>query len=195
MDPATGKDLFNAEYLERVWGTIRQLTLDDTKIFSVNDIKASSNKELGAHYFLDSITERVGLKDAILRAIPNLWERILHLAYFMVVSGEPAMYCEDWLTKTDSIEPANLTLQEISELLILLDGDARTRFYEFWGERRGAEELYALDITSVSSYSDLIGDVSWGYNRDGENSRRSTSACSWARYPVFPYFKWCTTAR
>jgi hypothetical protein len=111
----------------------------------------------------------VGLKDAIRMATPNLWECILHLAYFMVASGEPAMYCEDCLAKSDSIEPTNLTSQKISELLIILDDGDRTRFYEFWGQRRGAEELYALDITSVSSYSDLIGDVNWGYTRDGEN--------------------------
>ena len=169
VDPVTGNDVFNPEYLERIWGTNRQPTLNNTKIFSVNDIKSSSNKELGTHYLLDSIAEMVGLKDAIRMVIPNLWERILHLAYFMVASGEPAMYCEDWLAKTDSIEPANLTSQKISELLITLDDGDRTRFYEFWGQRRGEEELYALDITSVSSYSDLIGDVNWGYNRDGEN--------------------------
>jgi transposase len=169
VDPVTGKDVFNPEYIERAWGTGRQPAVDDTKIFSVNDIKSSSNKELGTHYLLDGIAEKVGLKDSIQAAIPNLWERILHLAYFMVASGEPAMYCEDWLAKTDGIEPAGLTSQKISELLIALDDSDRAGFYEIWGERRGEEELYALDITSISSYSGLIGDVGWGYNRDGEN--------------------------
>jgi hypothetical protein len=164
----TGNEVFRPDYIERTWGTDRQPALDDSKNFSVNDIKASSNNELSTHYLLDRIAEKVGLKDAIWSAIPNLWDRVLHLACFMVASGELAMYCEDWLAKTDSIEPANLTSQKSSELLIRLDDNDRTKFYELWGERRDKEELYALDITSVSSYSDLIGDVGWGDNRDGE---------------------------
>ena len=30
------------------------------------------------------------------------------------------------------------------------------------------DEYYAMDITSISSYSDFIEFVRWGYNRDGE---------------------------
>lgn len=168
IDPMTGKNIFNPEYLERNWGTSKQANLDDTKIFSVNDVKMSSNKELGTHYLLDCIAEGIGLKNSLMSSIPEQWEKILNLVYFIVASGEPAMYCEEWLERTDSIEPGSLSSQRISELLISLSGRDRVGFYEHWGARRAEEELYALDITSVSSYSDLISDVAWGYNRDKE---------------------------
>ena len=41
-------------------------------------------------------------------------------------------------------------------------------FYEKWCGLRSELEYMALDITSVSSYSEFIGDIEWGYNRDNE---------------------------
>jgi transposase len=41
-------------------------------------------------------------------------------------------------------------------------------FFEKWGEIRNEQECMALDITSISSYSEFIGDIEWGYNRDKE---------------------------
>jgi transposase len=41
-------------------------------------------------------------------------------------------------------------------------------FFERWGEFRCENEFVALDITSISTYSELINDAEWGYNRDKE---------------------------
>jgi transposase len=41
-------------------------------------------------------------------------------------------------------------------------------FYEQWGEYRCEKEYVALDITSISTYSELINNAEWGYNRDKE---------------------------
>jgi transposase len=41
-------------------------------------------------------------------------------------------------------------------------------FFEHWGEYRCENEYIALDITSISTYSELINAAEWGYNRDKE---------------------------
>jgi transposase len=42
-------------------------------------------------------------------------------------------------------------------------------FFEYWGEYRCENEYVALDITSISTYSELISTAEWGYNRDKES--------------------------
>jgi transposase len=62
-----------------------------------------------------------------------------------------------------------MSSQRISELLAAIDRSSREQFFKDWCMCRGEREYLALDITSTSSYSELIEDVEWGYNRDGEN--------------------------
>jgi hypothetical protein len=45
----------------------------------------------------------------------------------------------------------------------------RATFYKEWYRHVSTREYVALDITSVSSYSEQITECEWGYNRDGEN--------------------------
>ena len=169
VDPITGEDVFYPEYIERTLGTDRQPKFGGAeKLFSINDIKASRNREYGVQYLFDHIAETTGLIDVAKMVLPNVYERVLALAYFMVASGEPALYCEDWLNRTDSIDSGEMSSQKISELLLSISDSERMTFYEEWCKHRQEQEYFALDITSVSSYSELIGDVAWGYNRDKE---------------------------
>jgi transposase len=169
IDPATGEEIYNPKYLERTLGTDKQPKIGgNERLFSVNDIKASKNREYGVQYLLNRIAQTIGLTDVLKLALSKNWVQVLTLADFMVASGEPAMYCEDWLNRTDSLDAGELSSQKISELLLSITDTERMMFFEEWGKTRQEQEYFALDITSVSSYSELIGDVAWGYNRDGE---------------------------
>ena len=99
---------------------------------------------------------------------PDKWQQIFTLASYLVSSGEPAMYLEDWLEKTESFPVGTMSSQRISELLLSINDDDRMAFYREWGACRCEQEYLALDITSISSYSSLIEEVEWGYNRDRE---------------------------
>ena len=61
-----------------------------------------------------------------------------------------------------------MSSQRISELLTAITPEARENFYQAWCTYRSEQEYLAIDITSISSYSNLIEDVEWGYNRDKE---------------------------
>ena len=168
IDPVTGEPVFKPEYLERVRGTDKQPALGDIKQYSENDIKNSSIRDFGAFYLLEAISNEIGLIDVLRTSLPATWEKVITLAFYMLSTGEPAMYCEDWLLKTESMPCGSMSSQKISELLTAISNEERMTFYEKWGELRSELEYLALDITSISSYSDFIGDVEWGYNRDHE---------------------------
>ena len=63
----------------------------------------------------------------------------------------------------------DLSSQRISEILQNITFSEREDFYREWAKLRLEQEYLAIDITSTSSYSELIDDVEWGYNRDGED--------------------------
>ncbi len=57
----------------------------------------------------------------------------------------------------------------MSELLNRITSSSQQDFFRKWIADNRDKGYFALDITSVSSYSEFIDYIRWGYNRDGEN--------------------------
>jgi transposase len=92
------------------------------------------------------------------------------MAKHLAANGEPFMHCQEWVEKVEIIdEIESLSTQNISKILADLTISNIEGFYQEWVRKRCEKEYLAIDITSMSSYSELIEDVEWGYNRDGEN--------------------------
>lgn len=168
VDPLTGNHIYKPEYIKEKGLHLTAGSATDVSIYSVTDVKNSVVKEYGVFYLLNEIARITGLSSILAEVFPNLWEEVLNLAFFMVSTGEPAMYCEDWLYKTEHYSGKELSSQRISELLSNLTNGERMYFFEKWGEYRSENEYIALDTTSISTYSELINDAEWGYNRDKE---------------------------
>lgn len=169
VDPATGKKIYKPEYLEELRSRgISVESFNTGDIFSVEDIRKSSLRSYGAYYLYRRISERNGLVPALRQAVPDLWRELFTLACYMISTSDPLMYCDDWLKDTESYPVRSMASQRISEMLIQLPPEQREQFYGNWYAANDDKEYLALDITSESSYSELIEDVEWGYNRDHE---------------------------
>ena len=114
------------------------------------------------------LAEQMGLLSTLREALPGCWEEVFNLAAYLVSTGDPFAYCEDWLASTEAFPVGPMTSQRISELLAGITKGERDCFYRSWCALRSETEYLALDITSTSSYSELIESVEWGYNRDKE---------------------------
>jgi len=170
IDPVTGEKHYKPEYVERMKSAGTPMEIPATeKVFSREDVKKSSVLEYGAFHLLKCISEKIGLADALKEALPHCWMEVFALAAHLVVNGEPFMHCADWIEETEFYSVGDMSSQRISELLATIAPDEREYFYQAWCRHRQESEYLALDITSVSSYSELIEDVEWGYNRDGED--------------------------
>ena len=170
VDPSTNKPIYKAEYLARMVESSAQFEeAAPLKTFTVDEIRQSSVLEFGAQYLFKNIAQNIGLLDAIKTTLPNCHQEIFMLACFLVTSGDPFLYCEEWLSKTAHPKISSLSSQRISELLQIITPEEREAFYQAWCAMRAEQEYLALDITSTSSYSTGIQDVEWGYNRDNEN--------------------------
>ena len=170
IDPDTGNPVYTDEYIQRMKanGTpVEQIRQED--MFTENDIRRSTVKEFGAFYLYRKIGEETGLTDILKEVFPKQWEQMFIIACYLVSSGDPLMYCADWAEKTEVFQCGGLSPAAISELYKDITFAEQSEFYEKWAAHRGEKEYLALDITSVSSYSELISDVEWGYNRDREH--------------------------
>lgn len=119
-------------------------------------------------HLLTGISENIGLTSVLRETFPLLHEQIFTLASFLFSCGEPVAYCADWLERSDISGVGPLSSQRVSELLQAITDAERQRFFTLWSRYRNDREYLALDITSISSWYQLIDDVEWGYNRDGD---------------------------
>jgi hypothetical protein len=72
------------------------------------------------------VSEKVGLTGALVSAFPRRWQEILTLAMFMIASGDPLMYCNDWLRGHDSLPASKLSSQRVSDLMGTLSSHENT---------------------------------------------------------------------
>ena len=189
IDQATGLPVYKAEYLERMAAEGRPIeTVQAPAAFTVDDICKSTIRDYGAFYLFQEMAERMGLITVMQKAFPGCWEEVFNLAAYLISTGDPFAYCEDWLATTEAFAVGSMTSQRISELLASITKGERDGFYQMWCALRSEKEYLALDITSTSSYSELIDSVEWGYNRDGENLPQINICLLMgykSRYPIY----------
>ena len=189
LDPVTGRHVYKPAYLERMVAEGQPVEIIcRTESFTVEDIFRSTIRDFGAFYLYRELAERMGMLSVLQQTFPGVWEEVFNLAAYLVSTGDPFAYCEDWLESTEAFSVGSMSSQRISELLIGITKDERDKFYQLWCSLRCEAEYLALDMTSTSSYSELIESVEWGYNRDKE-SLPQINICLLmgyqSRYPIY----------
>ena len=171
IDPITGDAIYIPEYLARMEAEGRPLKIPQAVIspaLTVQDIRGSTVRSYGAFYLYEHLAQQMGLLEVLREALPDYWQEVFNLSAYLVSTGDPFAYCEDWLESTEAYSVGSMASQRISELLTKITEVEREKFYHLWCSLRSEKEYLALDITSISSYSELIESVAWGYNRDGD---------------------------
>jgi transposase len=189
IDPATGLPMYKPEYLERTAANGYPIEIARrVESFTIEDLYRSSIRDYGAFYLYQEVAEQIGLLAALQKTFPGVWEEVFNLAAYLISTGDPFAYCEDWLAATEAFAVGPMTSQRISELLLSITQGERNSFYKMWCSLRSEIEYLALDITSTSSYSELIDSVEWGYNRDGEKLPQINICLLMgyqSRYPIY----------
>jgi len=169
VDKSTGLHTYKKEYIERKKQEgIEIKSAEVEPIFSVEDIKRSSVLQTGLTHLLDKTSKNIGLFSILKESFPDLHKQIFSVASYLVASGDPVSYCMDWMEKSDFKSDELLSSQKISNLFNLISDKKIEDFYNSWSNYISEKEYLALDITSISSWSKLIDNVEWGYNRDND---------------------------
>jgi len=147
-------------------------------------------RDYGVYYLLETIAEKIGLTRVLQEVFPELWQRILTCAFYEVSEKRPLYLCESWTESTQTETHEILSSQRISELLkeIGTQEQKRLEFFRSWAKNRAEQEYIAFDITSISSYSQLIEAVEYGYNRDGEDLPQINLGMLFGQTSLLPVF-------
>lgn len=178
-DPKTGEFIPNKRYYELYNQTPQQENANLSVIKSV---------DFGHIYLLDKIAHSTGLASILESVFPDCWQEILACAWYTITGQGPLYLCEQWCEEAALPDGIKLSSQRISVLLKKLDENRRFSFYKQWATLRMEKEYLAFDISSISSYSELIEYVEFGYNRDGENLPQVNLAMLFgetSRLPIF----------
>lgn len=124
---------------------------------------------VGDSLVLDKIADGLSLTHTLKEAFANEWDKILTCAYYLISEGKALSHVETWSAQHAHPHSEIITSQRVSELLKDITMAKQLAFFKEWIKIRTESEYFALDITSVSSYSSQNQYVRYGYNRDGEN--------------------------
>jgi len=176
LDLRTGKPVYTEAYLNRMEaaGTPVRVSVFD-RMDGLEEIIAQAldhSREFGMFYFLNHLAEKTGVLNILKTAFPAHWSELCMLSFYLLASGKPLMYMDEWLSEHEHFPVGKMNSRRISDLLSAFGQKERNAFYRAWCGEHLSGEYTALDITSISSYSNLIGDCEWGYNRDGEALRQ-----------------------
>lgn len=123
---------------------------------------------VGDTVLLDRIAEETGLRKTLEKQFPGSWRELMTVAYYLVSDGKALCHSETWSTIHNNPYGGTIINQRVSDLLVSFTREKQLAFFREWANLRRDSEYFALDITSVSSYSELNEYVRMGYNRDKE---------------------------
>lgn len=128
-------------------------------------------KNAGVSILLDKLAAELKLTTLLSKVFGEaLGSKILSLAYYCAAQGrQPLTRMSLWFE--DHYLPFNAGFSQgmIEKTLAEIGSDEVLSFLIKWMHQHGSQEQLSYDITSISSYSQAIADVTRGYNRDREN--------------------------
>ena len=133
------------------------------------DVPKCTVQTNGVTRLLEKAVNDIGLQKVLASVFPHDWSRILTCAYYLVSEGGALCHVEKWKNSNKVPFIESLASQRISELLERITPTLQQEFFGKWIASNKQDEYYAMDITSVSSYSEFIEFVRWGYNRDDDD--------------------------
>lgn len=177
------------EYKRNIIGKI---TKDGTKI--MYDKKPSGlskpkfTKNFGNIYFLDQISESIGLKSILLDLFKDNYDVLTTLVHYIVCVDSSLSNAPKWMELTNTCLKTDLSSQYISSFLKNISDEMILDFFKKWVNKRLESEYIAFDITSISSYSELIELVEMGYNRDKEKLPQINMGMFFGESSLLPIF-------
>jgi len=124
---------------------------------------------VGPTLLLEKAAAETGLAKVLRQAFPEEDRSILSCAYYLASEGKALCHVEQWSAQNLHPYKNKLPDQRVSELLGRISPSQQQDFFSRWVDLNHNGGYFAMDVTSVSSYSELIDYVRWGYNRDGDD--------------------------
>ena len=143
----------------------------------------------GATYLLDQISSKTGISADLGRCFGSMAGQILSIAYYLILEeGMPLYRFHKWGITHRHPYGKDIPSQRSSELFGLITEDAKMDYFKRQAKRHGLNEYLAFDTTSISSYSNLIKQVKYGKNKDGDPLPQINLALLYGEESMLPVY-------
>lgn len=123
----------------------------------------------GAIYLLDQIGEITGVTHDMKHCFPDSYKQMLSIVYYLILESNPLYRFKKWNCTHKHPWGKDIPSQRSSELLASISEAEKMKFFGLQAEHRLETEFLVFDTTSISSYSQLIKQVKYGKNKDGDH--------------------------
>jgi transposase len=123
----------------------------------------------GATCLLDEISNAAGLTNDLRTCFPDCYKEMLSIAYYLTLEDNNPLYrFEKWGRIHKHPHGAMITSPRSSEFFSNITDQQVQEFFRLQGKRRIAEEYWAYDRTSISSYSETLKQIQYGHNKEND---------------------------
>jgi len=143
----------------------------------------------GATYLLDAIGEKLGLIKELEYCFGEAYKQILSLAYYLILEADaPLFRFEKWGILHKHPYDKNIPSQRSSELFASITEADKNTFLARWGSHKADKEFWAYDTTSISSYSEQLRQVQYGYNKENDPLAQLNLAVVFGESSNLPFY-------
>ena len=143
----------------------------------------------GATYLLDAIGDKLGVTEDLRRCFPDTYKQLLSVAYYLILEGKNPLYrFEKWGAIHKHPYGEDISSQRSSDIFMEITDDAVQQFFRLQGKRRTEQEYWAYDITTISSYSETLKQVQYGFNKEGDRLPQMNLALVFGEQSGLPFY-------
>ena len=143
----------------------------------------------GLTYLFDQICDKIGLLDDLKTCFPDTYKQILSIAYYSIAEQNSAMYrFEKWSNLNKHPYGKDISSQRSSELFASITEDSKFKFFKLQGRLRIENEFCGYDITSISSFSQVLKQVLYGHNKENDPLPQINIALVFGEESELPFY-------
>lgn len=143
----------------------------------------------GATCLLDQIGKVTGVTDDLKACFPENCKQILSVVYFLILEENNALNrFSHWQKLHVHPNREDISSQRSSELFQSISEENRMNFFIRQGKRRIEKEYWAFDITSISSYSEVLSQVRKGRNKEHDRLSQINLALLFGERSGLPFY-------
>lgn len=172
-------------------GTNRSRGTTSTKAAKRGPVPSTetTRKFYGATYLLDALGQRLGLVSDLKQCFPHSYKQIISLAYYLILEADsPLSRFSKWSSLHQHPYRQDIPSQRSSDLFASITEEDRYRFFQLQSARRSELEYWAYDITSVSSYSECLKQIRYGFNKERDHLAQLNLALVFGQESGLPFY-------
>jgi transposase len=182
------KDIPSNDLLENNVDNTKDLSIHLDNIDTILKV-FDTYKKYGLKYLFDNILKITNLEQILKRSIPKYYDQIITIVYYIISEHQPMMYCNYWAEENGINDFHLYSSQNISKIFDSITPKNRDDFYRNWLKATRENEFLAIDITSISSWSNTIDMLEFGYNRDHEELKQINICTLFGQKSYLPMYQ------